>query len=298
MVEMGLGYSKSVRKAPRNMAITASLVLLTVFVGLPLLAILYRITLITDPSRSKPIRHGRRNPNEPTHLLICLGSGGHTAEMLAMLTRAVESPLNRENAKQNQKLEWRDFTHRTWVVGKNDTISALRAKEFEELAPGLGTQEDLMAGKVKKATDSGPGTWDLVEVPRAREIHQPLLTTPLSCLQCARACWDILCRYTTETREGHAGLAKQRDFPDLILCNGPATATVLVLTSMVLRFFDVKGCSTRGKMRTVYVESWARVKKPSLSGQLLKHVVDRFLVQWPQLERAAGGRAEYPGVLV
>ena len=76
------------------------------------------------------------------------------------------------------------------------------------------------------------------------------------------------------------------------------TATVLVLTSMVLRFFDVRGCSTRGKMRTVYVESWARVKKPSLSGQLLKHVVDRFLVQWPQLERSAGGRAEYPGVLV
>ncbi|KAI7586853.1 hypothetical protein KC346_g17370, partial [Hortaea werneckii] len=108
MVEMGLGYSKSVRTTPRNMAITASLILLTVFVGLPLLAILYRITLITDPSRSKPIRHGRRNPNEPTHLLICLGSGGHTAEMLAMLTRAVETPLNRSNAKQNQKLEWRD----------------------------------------------------------------------------------------------------------------------------------------------------------------------------------------------
>ena len=74
---------------------------------------------------------------------------------------------------------------------------------------------------------AGPGTWDLVEVPRAREIHQPLLTSPLSCLQCARACWDLLLRYTTETREGHAGLAKQKDFPDLILCNGPATATVL-----------------------------------------------------------------------
>ena len=116
-----------------------------------------------------------------------------------------------------------------------------------------------------------------------------------------RACWDLLTKYTTETRDGHAGGAGQKDFPDIILCNGPATATIMVFTSVLLRFFDVKGCSTRGKMRTIYVESFARVKKPSLSGTLLNRVVDKFLVQWPQLEKAyevAGGRAQYLGVLV
>jgi beta-1,4-N-acetylglucosaminyltransferase len=269
--------------------------LLTIALLIPLLAVLataYRLSIITNPQRSKPLRHGRRNPNEPTHLLIVLGSGGHTAEMLAMLTRAVTE------GSPKQRLVWKDFTHRTWVVGSGDSISATRAKDFEHMAVPLTTQEDLMEGNIKRATDIGPGTYDVAVVPRAREIHQPLYTSPMSSLACAKACWELLTKHATETIEGHMPRPGKIDFPDVILCNGPATATILVFTSVLLRFFDVKGCSTRGKMRTVYVESWARVKKLSLSGRLLRFVVDRFLVQWPQLERAAGGRAEYLGVLV
>jgi beta-1,4-N-acetylglucosaminyltransferase len=89
-----------------------------------------------------------------------------------------------------------------------------------------------------------------------------------------------------------------KDFPDVILCNGPATATIVIFTSILLRFFDVGGCNTRGKMRTVYIESWARVKRLSLSGKILSRIVDRFLVQWPQLEAATSGRGQYIGVLV
>jgi len=65
--------------------------------------------------------------------------------------------------------------------------------------------------------------------------------------------------------------------------------------------FDVRGAHTQGKLRTVYVESWARVKKLSLSGVLLERVVDRFVVQWPQLAEGGKGRRrrrEYLGVLV
>ena len=36
-------------------------------------------------------------------------------------------------------------------------------------------------------------------------------------------------------------------------------------------------------MRSIYIESWARVRTLSLSGRILKPLVDRFLVQWPQL---------------
>ncbi|KAF2765742.1 oligosaccharide biosynthesis protein Alg14 like protein, partial [Teratosphaeria nubilosa] len=230
----------------------------------------------------------------PAHLLVVLGSGGHTAEMLAMLTRAVTT----SPSPKDDKLVWKDFAHRTWVVGEGDSISAERAKEFEEMAIPLNTQEDLMAGNIKRAMDIGAGSYEIKTVPRARAIHQPLSTSPVSSLACAKACWDVLTAHMTETRDGHAGRAKEIDFPDVILCNGPATATILVFVSVVLRFFDYRGCATRAKMRTVYVESWARVKKLSLSGRLLKQVVDRFLVQWPQLERAAGGRAEYCGVLV
>ncbi|KAF2718622.1 glycosyltransferase family 1 protein [Polychaeton citri CBS 116435] len=245
-----------------------------------------RVQRVLRYKRNKPIRHGRRNPHEPTHLMVVLGSGGHTAEMISMLERSVthEDPA--------QRLDWKDYTHRTWVVSSGDSISATRAKDFEEMASALTTQETLMAGKVRKSTDRGDGTYDIVTIPRAREIHQPLVTAPLSSLKCAQACWVILTKYSAEkNKEG-------RDAPDIILCNGPATATIMALVSVVLRFFNTQGCGTRGRLRIIYVESWARVKKLSLSGIILKNLVDRFIVQWPQLEKSAGSKAEYIGALI
>jgi hypothetical protein len=37
--------------------------------------------------------------------------------------------------------------------------------------------------------------------------------------------------------------------------------------------------------RVIYVESWARVKSLSLSGKILKHIVDKFVVQWDEVDR-------------
>jgi beta-1,4-N-acetylglucosaminyltransferase len=260
-----------------------TLLLLSILATLSATAILLRARFILSPTRTKPIRHGRRNRNEPTHLLIVLGSGGHTAEMLSMLDRAVNEP------DPASRLEWRDYTHRTWVVNEGDSISASRAKDFEESTLGYG-QERIMEGKVKKATDLGPGTYEVVTVPRARMIHQSVYTAPISCLRTAAACWKLLVK---QVEQG-------RDFPDLILVNGPATATILVYTAIALRFFNVKGCVTNGRLRTIYVESWARVKKMSLSGNLLSRVVDKCLVQWPQLDakRNGTGKAKYVGMLV
>ena len=231
-----------------------------------------RLRAILSPHRPKSTRNGRLDSRKPLHLLIVLGSGGHTAEMMAMLERAV----NEED--ESRRLDWTDYRYRTWVVGTGDALSAQRAREFEERVHGRGGEKD---GKIED------GGYNVVTVPRAREIHQSIFTAPISCIRCMLACI-------------HALLAKgkQQDFPDLILCNGPATATILVLTSVLLRFFDMKGCNARGKMRTIYVESFARVKTLSLSGRLLERVVDRFLVQWPQLAEGSGGRREYLGVLV
>ncbi|GAB7361419.1 hypothetical protein MBLNU230_g1475t1 [Neophaeotheca triangularis] len=259
--------------------------------------------------RNKPLRHGRRNPSEPTHLMIILGSGGHTTEMLSMLHKAVDPPTKLANTPSERnalRLDWRDYSHRTWVTGTDDAISATRAHDFETFTTSLSDQgqEGLMAGKVKKATDVGPGSWTVRKLPRARDIHQPLATTPWSCVKSFLAAWEMLVSmlppeplkpqlHAQPRVEGQAA-----DVPDVILCNGPATAVVVCAVAVVLRFFNYKQCSARGKLRTVYVESWARVKRPSLSGRLLGRVVDRFIVQWPQLEGAAGGKAEYLGVLV
>ncbi|KAF7188913.1 UDP-N-acetylglucosamine transferase subunit alg14 [Pseudocercospora fuligena] len=258
--------------------VAAALILLTTAI----LAV-FRFKAIIDPNRPKPLRHGRQNPEEPTHLLIVLGSGGHTAEMLGMLERAVTEK------DYDSRVDWRDFTHRTWVVSSGDGISAERAYQFEEKLAGLSTQTTLTDGKDNRVMGLISGTYDIVTVPRAREIHQPAYTAPISCLKCLWTCVSVLTSHTTDG---------QLDFPDLILCNGPATATILIFTSILLRFFNIRGCSSRHKMRTLYIESWARVKRLSLSGRLLLPIVDKFLVQWPQLEKIAGSRAEYHGPLV
>ncbi|KAF2223480.1 oligosaccharide biosynthesis protein Alg14-like protein [Elsinoe ampelina] len=224
-------------------------------IALLLSAIWLRLLYVLPRFRARPLPRKR---GAKSHLLVVLGSGGHTAEMIYI-----------------GNLDWSNFTFRTWIVGAGDNFSSLRAQEFESNA----------SKKRSSHASNDPESYRIVQVPRARKIHQPLLTSPISCLQCAWACLQLLLNTP-------AGV----DYPDIILTNGPATATVLIFTSVLLRFFDYRGAHSRGKMRTVYVESWARVKKMSLSGRLLCWVADRVLVQWEQL-KGSGGRAEYHGVL-
>lgn len=254
--------------------------LLTAAISIAIIALasaclaLLRLRVVLSPNRPK---QSRRRGDAPTHLLIILGSGGHSAEMLSMLERAVD------HEDEKMRLNWRDYTFRTWVVGRGDQISAKRAKGFEDMVAQIQQQTSRANGTIKKEGGTG---YKVVTVPRARKIHQSLLTAPISSLRCMFACWTALLP------------SADVDFPDLILCNGPATATILVFVSVLLRFFDARRCNSRGKMRTIYVESWARVKRLSLSGNLLVRVVDRFFVQWPQLLEATQRRGEILGVLV
>ena len=222
-------------------------------------------------------------------------------------------------------LDTTKYTHRTYVVSSGDAFSAQRAKEFErgleeryKDAARRGEKDghaeikvtDAEARKrlrkeecgkdMERPTCLGPDHYNIAEVPRARKIHQPFLTTPLSCL------WTLISSFAPLLRSPpllpnqgpttpyeHAAA----DLPDLIITNGPATAVIIILASLILRFGNWRGANSREKCRTVYVESFARVKTLSLSGRLLLRIVDRFLVQWEELE-GVGGRAEFYGVLV
>ena len=197
-----------------------------------------------------------------------------------------------------------DYTHRSYVIGTGDDFSAGRAREFER---GLAARRDEEAEQVARgnAKEAGKGTdvpviekrssgYGIHTVPRARQIHQSLLTSPLSSLRCLYACLKLL--------RGHTN-----GYPDLILTNGPATSLILILASTILRYFSflpvvgptgrtVSGSS--GAMRVIYVESWARVKRPSLSGRIIVWcgLCDRVLVQWKGLQERGWG--EFKGVLV
>lgn len=180
------------------------------------------------------------------------------------------------------------YKFRTWVVSSGDSFSTEKAVEFERELSSCANVEDM-------------GMFNIVKVPRARRVHQSLVTTPSSGLRCLWACFRMLAGKGIGARgSGKGNWGKLgASYPDIILTNGPGTGVIVVLASILLRFLDfwATDANKPGKMTTVYVESWARVKELSLSGKLLLMVVDRFVVQWPQL-KGLGGRAEYRGWLV
>ncbi|MCC7551079.1 MAG: glycosyltransferase [Methanobacterium sp.] len=52
------------------------------------------------------------------------------------------------------------------------------------------------------------------------------------------------------------------------------------------------------KIRTVFIESWCRVKTKSGTGKILYHFSDLFLVQWPELLEFYGEKAKYEGAVI
>ena len=51
-------------------------------------------------------------------------------------------------------------------------------------------------------------------------------------------------------------------------------------------------------VRTIFVESWCRVKTRSGTGRVLYPLVDKFFVQWPQMVAVYGPKAHYAGGLL
>lgn len=191
------------------------------------------------------------------------------------------------------------YTYRTYVVSAGDNFSAAKAVEFEDSLLDR-RQESIDQGRQVKndsASDSGTaGPYTVVTVPRARRVHQSYLTAPLSTLQCLWACLLLLRGLHADQKS----LRMRFSYPDVILANGPATAVCIILAARILRLFHYltallfgrKGIASDFQLRTIFVESWARVTTLSLSGKLLLPFVDRFLVQWPGLE----GKMAWPGM--
>jgi beta-1,4-N-acetylglucosaminyltransferase len=252
-----------------------------------------RILAILPGQHAKPTQW-RKRPLA-TRVLIVLGSGGHTHEMFYLL----------------RDIDTRKYTHRTYIVSSGDAFSAQRAVEFEanlvnresaaqkktEQVPSVAVNGKTLAS-ARRQVCVGPEHYNITIVPRARKIHQSLFTTPISALYTLYASFAPLLSAPPLLPSSTPYEASAADMPDLIITNGPATAVIVILASLILRFFNIRGANSRDKFRTIYVESFARVKGLSLSGKLLSRVVDRFLVQWEELEGKGGGRAEFYGILV
>ncbi|GBB96045.1 hypothetical protein RclHR1_02670014 [Rhizophagus clarus] len=182
-------------------------------------------------------------PEPPFKTCIVLGSGGHTMEMLQLV-----EGLDFETIYQP----------RIYVVANNDRLSLEKVREFENGKSG---------GKSK--------SYDIVQIPRSRQVGQPWLTTPFSVLKALLACLKLIFG----------------DSPDLIICNGPGSCIPVCVVSYLPRIMGTKW------IKLIYVESFARVRTLSMTGKLLYRFVDKFLVQWTYLQEKYP-RAEYSGILV
>lgn len=210
-------------------------------------------------------------------MVIVLGSGGHTAEMVDLL----------------REVDPRRYLHRTYIISSGDNFSSQKAAEIEKVMQQRCSKErPTREGEVSNLT----GVWNIEIVPRARKIHQPLITTPLSCLSCLAGCFRALYN-ASKTSRAHPG-----EYPDVIVANGPATAIIVAIAATTMRFIAIAPLQS---MKIVYVESFARVKTLSLSGRILLRfgVCDTFLVQWEGLAKslnrtASRTKVEWKGFLV
>ncbi len=190
--------------------------------------------------------------------MILLGSGGHTGEMLQML-----SALTPESRFR-----------RRYVVSTGDVLSYKKAVEFERKLSASKKQK-------KDSASAEPDQIEIHQIPRARDVGQSWLTTPLSCVNCFWAALKVFL----------GGASGTRRIPELVVCNGPGMAVLVIAVVLGFKFVGL------AQTRTIYVESFARVNSLSLSGKILYPLVDRMIVQWPQL-RVRYPRAEYHGFLV
>jgi len=245
------------------------------------LLLLSRVYLVL-PTSCHP-RPPRRRHGDKCSLAIFLGSGGHTSEAL-MLTSALD--LTR-------------YAPRTYIISEGDTLSAkkaialeshLKAAEATSVAVSLCHTSAALSRRFSLSRSQnwpqGQQDYRILRIPRARRVHQSLLTVLPTFMHSLLACIHLV---TISPLLGRSTFGAP--FVDLVILNGPGTCVTLCAAIMLNKLIGLPS------PKMIYVESFARVQSLSLSGRILRHVVDRFIVQWPGL-LSADGREEYYGCLV
>lgn len=195
------------------------------------------------------------------------------------------------------------YFHRTYIASSGDNHAEAKAREIESnirrfQAEGeindIVAEEDVDDVTTQGKLDPVYGIWELKIVPRARIIHQPAYTTPFSAFRCLAGCIGAL------RSASKASKTAPVEYPDVIIVNGPATAVMVIIASIVLKFV---GLAPVWSMRCIYVESFARVVSLSLSGKIILKLglSDIFIVQWEKLAQKLNinsrKKVEYLGIL-
>jgi len=136
----------------------------------------------------------------------------------------------------------------------------------------MATTDKMSKQKVTECEERkrGRGLFEVHEIPRSREVRQSYLTSVYTTLVSVLSCFPLVLKIK----------------PDLILCNGPGTCIPVCLVGFLMDLVRMHDCDV------VFVESLARVKALSLSGEILywTGMADRILVQWKEQ------KIKYPAV--
>jgi beta-1,4-N-acetylglucosaminyltransferase len=177
--------------------------------------------------------------------------GGHTTELLLLASH----------------LDPKRYSPRIYILSHNDDFSRDKALELER-SWGAGDE-------------AGQANYSIITLPRARDVHQPWLTTPFSVVKSLKTAYKCT---APQRRPGPNGEAEE-PFADLLLMNGPGTCVPLLLAMYLhqlasfTHFFSIAS-RPRPRPRSIYIESFARVKTLSLTGKIMQWTADCFVRQW------------------
>ena len=193
--------------------------------------------------------------------LFVLGSGGHSAELIESIRNSFSGGTNYTNH------------HRRYIITSGDKSST-------------GMVYDLSC-KIKDAfPEQRGGTMDVVEIRRARAVHQSSFTAPITCFGSAVQAIHAL---TSEPDLRPAKTFSDRfKYPHLIVTNGPATAFIVAIVAHMLKMLCLVPPEC---LNIVYIESFARTQALSLTGKLFywTGIAQAFLVQHQPLKEKLPG---------
>ncbi|KAK4055501.1 UDP-N-acetylglucosamine transferase subunit [Microbotryomycetes sp. JL201] len=150
-------------------------------------------------------------------------------------------------------IHWQRYSTRRYIISSGDALSRQKALELER--------------------EIGTGTFTIHVIPRARKVHQSYHTSVFTTIWSLTTClWLISIRPLVAN--------KSCKFADVVLLNGPGSCVPIVVAAFLPRVLGLPFT------KLVYIESFARTKKLSMSAKLVRPFVDRFFVQWESLKQA------------
>ncbi|XP_010383443.1 UDP-N-acetylglucosamine transferase subunit ALG14 homolog isoform X1 [Rhinopithecus roxellana] len=141
------------------------------------------------------------------------------------------------------------YSPRHYVIADADEMSANKINSFE-------------LDRADRDPNNMYTKYYIHRIPRSREVRQSWPSTVFTTLHSMWLSFPLIHQVK----------------PDLVLCNGPGTCVPICVSALLLGILGIK------KVIIVYVESVCRVETLSLSGKILFHLSDYFIVQWPALK--------------